>query len=296
MGSNPSILLLDKKPDITSFSALRETKNCIGRRVGHVGTLDRFASGLLVVLTGRMTRLGALFTGLDKTYEARFVFGKQTDTLDKDGQVIATGGSIDPSKLDAVITSRFLGPVMQEPPVFSALHVHGERASKMVRSGKEVVMRQRPVTIHSFKVLEAGPDFLHAVITVSKGTYIRSIARDLALALGSRGYVEYLRRLSIGPFSVDEAVGCDDKEAIMDSLSKTEEYLLRLPEVGRFTIPSEDGKLMMHGRLSGNLLPLDEESRQVRYAAVYLEGRLLWIVDRSVGKILVQMEDVDERC
>lgn len=290
MGTNASILLIDKKPGITSFAALRETKRCIDPKTGHIGTLDKFASGLLVVLTGSMTHLNPVFSELDKSYEATFRFGVETDTLDPDGTIVQTGEGIDPSRLDEVIRSQFLGEIDQTPPRYSAVHVGGERASKLMRRGKSVEMPHRKVTIHDFQVAEADARTLKARITVSKGTYIRSIARDLAAAMGSCGMVTALRRTRLGPYSVDEAVGCDDREGLAATFSRTGEYLLRLPHVGKMEVAHEDIRMMEHGRCSDRLVSVDGK-RSVTYGAVYAGGYLRWVVDLANRRIICHVPE-----
>lgn len=290
MGTNASILLIDKKPGITSFAALREAKRAIDPKAGHIGTLDKFASGLLVVLTGSMTRLNPVFSDLEKRYEATFLFGKETDTLDPDGQVVMQGKEIDPTRLEQVIQSRFLGEIDQTPPAYSALHVHGERASKLMRRGKSVEMPSRKVTIHDFQVLEADAKTLKASITVSKGTYIRSIARDLGRAMDTCAMVTSLRRVAVGPYRIEEAVGCDERQDLVASFCKTGSYLLRLPSVGKMEVPSEDIRMMEHGKCSSRLVPMDQK-RNLMYGAVYAGGFLRWVVDLKQMRILCQIPE-----
>ena len=199
------IALLSKPAGLTSFQALSPLKRSLGTgKLGHTGTLDKFASGLLVVLVGGLTRLGPWFTSLDKVYEAEIRFGEETDTLDPEGTVIGRAEPPDPAALHDAL-SAFRGPLMQRPPAYSAIHVDGMRASDRARRGEEPDMKSRPIVIHELELL--GYDGQSAAIRLrcSSGTYVRSLARDLALAVGSRAHLTGLRRLSVGPFSLEAA-------------------------------------------------------------------------------------------
>lgn len=206
------VLLYAKNPGLTSFSSLWSIKHALGTdKVGHTGTLDSFAEGLLVVLTGHLTHLVPHITGFTKTYQAVICFGSETDTLDPGGAV--TKNSDVPSKedLEAVIP-KFTGALLQVPPVYSALHVDGKRASDAVRGGKSVELESRQVFIYSNKLVDfksptAEDPHAYALIEVvcSKGTYIRALARDIAYALGSVAHLSALRRTQVGPFHLEDA-------------------------------------------------------------------------------------------
>ena len=200
------IILLDKPCGQTSFQSLADIKRGLGiRRVGHAGTLDRFAEGLLVVLAGRMTRLVPFAASLRKHYTTTVTFGQETDTLDPEGKIVAEGRVPTREEVEAVLP-QFTGTITQVPPAFSALHVGGRRAYEAARNGEDVVMAPRQVTIHCLSLRDF--DAPHAILDVvcSKGTYIRSLARDIALRLESRAYVSALRRTRIGGFRVEDAI------------------------------------------------------------------------------------------
>lgn len=199
-------VLLDKPPGITSFGALGPLKRAFEtRKVGHTGTLDPFASGLLIALVGKMTRLADYITGQDKEYQAVFRFGEETDTLDPEGAVIK---SADVPGEEAVrdAVARFTGSIEQRPPAYSAVHVGGVRAHRLARSGAAVEVPPRTVQVHALEILSWAPPELRVRIACGKGTYVRSLARDLGAASGSCAYVTELRRTRIGPYHVDEAV------------------------------------------------------------------------------------------
>ena len=201
-------MLLDKPEGVSSFQCLGRIKRVLGtRRVGHVGTLDPFASGLIGALTHRCTRLARLLSGLDKCYLATVRFGAETDTLDTEGRTIAAAPVPDfaPETLQRLL-HRFSGRLRQEPPAFSAVHVGGQRAYAIARRGDRPVLPERTVTVHSVELVSwCAPD-LTVKLTCSAGTYVRAWARDLGRAAASRAYLRALRRLTIGSFQVADAV------------------------------------------------------------------------------------------
>ncbi len=249
MSSGSSLLLIDKPSQVTSFSALSPIKRSIAKKVGHCGTLDKFATGLLIVLTGSYTRLNQLFSSLDKTYEAVVEFGKQTDTLDPEGTITHSGSIPTRTEVQQVISSQFLGSIMQEPPVFSALHIDGKRAHVLARQGEEVTIPKRRVTIYSLTVEHWDPPFAHLAIHCSKGTYIRSLARDIALACNSRAYVKELKRTAIGPYKLTEAALAEDEPALRAQIQQSEKQLARLPNIAHMVLNKEATRRLWYGNL-----------------------------------------------
>jgi tRNA pseudouridine55 synthase len=210
------IVRIAKPVGLTSFEALAPAKRRLGtRRVGHTGTLDRFASGLLVILVGPYTRLGSLFTALDKLYVARVRFGEETDTLDPEGRVIASAPLPSRESLEAA-ASRFRGPILQAPPAYSAIHIDGERASDRMRRGNTPVMKERSVNISELEIVSFDGAYARIRVRCSSGTYIRSLARDLALAAGSRARLEELERLEVGPFALAGAILAESLDPTRD--------------------------------------------------------------------------------
>lgn len=207
------IVLFAKQAGKTSFSSLFTIKHAFGtKKVGHTGTLDSFAQGLLVVCVGNLTRLAGKITEFDKTYRAVISFGKETDTLECTGKTVRT--SPFPEKENVVSAVKyFSGTFMQVPPVFSAIHIDGKRASDQARSGKKIEMPERKVTVFSSEILDYLSDDEGRVKSVlvefhvSKGTYIRSLARDIAEKAGSAGYLSGLFRTKVGKFRVEDAAG-----------------------------------------------------------------------------------------
>ena len=176
------IVLLNKSEGITSAASLSCVKRHVNKKAGHTGTLDKFASGLLIALTGRYTKFTEKFFNLKKTYLATIEFGKETDTLDPEGEVIATSDTVvNKSDLEQVLKTNFSGTIKQTPPLYSALKVNGKRSSDRIRNGEEVNLPERDITIYSSEIVSFENNIAVIRFTVSRGTYIRSLARDIAL-------------------------------------------------------------------------------------------------------------------
>jgi tRNA pseudouridine55 synthase len=284
------IILLDKPAGQTSFQSLGFLKRSLGtRRIGHAGTLDKFAEGLLIVLVGRMTRLCPLAMSLDKEYVATFVFGRGTDTLDPEGTVTAEGPV--PSQREVTeVLPEFTGSISQVPPDYSAVHVGGRRASEAVRSGEAVTLRARPVRIDLLEMLDYQPPAVQFRVSCTKGTYIRSLARDMAARLGTCAHVSKLRRTRIGGFSVDKAQAQSDFDASRHVLTPAA-FFEAVPSLGRLIVrpewvipvgrgarlepshferpPQSDGIAGVFSR-DGNLLAVVEASgSEIRYLAAF---------------------------
>jgi tRNA pseudouridine55 synthase len=178
-------------------------------KVGHGGTLDPLASGVLPIALGEATKLAGRMLGADKVYEFTIKFGSETDTLDLEGKVVATSDRLPTlAEIEAVLPG-FTGEIEQVPPAYSALKVDGKRAYDRARAGEEVAMKSRRVRVHDLSVVTGGEGEVTLSARVSKGTYIRSLARDIARALESVGHVAMLRRTRAGPFSLAQAISLD---------------------------------------------------------------------------------------
>ncbi len=259
-------------------------------KVGHGGTLDPLASGVLPIAVGEATKLAGRLLDGDKAYEFTIRFGEQTDTLDAEGKVIATSEVRPTLAAVAAVLPRFTGPIEQVPPAYSALKVAGERAYDLARAGEEVVLASRKVTVHSLTILAgrgrgtagevggrravpigslvasplhqslAGPpphigeDLVDVTLTahVSKGTYIRSLARDIALALGTVGHVTMLRRTRAGPFGLPQAISLD-KLAEIGQARALEHHLLPLraglDDIPAFSLTPDQAGALRQGRV-----------------------------------------------
>ena len=210
------ILLVDKPPGITSHTAVSRARRALGtRKVGHAGTLDPMATGLLILGVGPSTRLLAHMVGLGKTYTATIALGASTTTDDAEGGVTGTADASHLSVTDlAAPMAALTGDVEQVPSSVSAIKVDGERAYARVRAGEQVELRARPVTVARFEALAFRPGARAEVdvsVDCSSGTYIRALARDIGAALGVGGHLTALRRTRIGPFDV---VGAPDADAL----------------------------------------------------------------------------------
>jgi tRNA pseudouridine55 synthase len=206
ISSYSGLVLLNKPSGITSFKVLNSLKKTLNTgKIGHTGTLDKFAEGLMLVLTGKMTKLAPFFSNLDKEYIATYKFGEETNTLDPEGSIIFSADVPDFKTIEQHI-SNFTGNIMQTPPDFSAIHVNGQRAYKLALDGKETKLKERPVTIYLYKMLNWEPPYLKVKIKCSKGTYVRSLARDLGLATGSRAHVSTLRRTEVGSWNIENSI------------------------------------------------------------------------------------------
>jgi tRNA pseudouridine55 synthase len=208
-------IILDKPVGIGSTPCVSAVKRALREagepktKVGHGGTLDPLASGVLPIALGEATKLAGRMLDATKDYEFTIRFGEQTDTLDAEGEVVATSDQR-PSvrEIEAVLPS-FTGPIEQVPPAFSALKIDGKPAYARARAGETLEMKARTVTIHGLRQVSATPEEATLAATVSKGTYIRSLARDIALALGTVGHVSMLRRTRAGPFGLERAISLD---------------------------------------------------------------------------------------
>jgi tRNA pseudouridine55 synthase len=245
--SSCGILLLAKQSGKTSFASLSKVKRSLGTsRVGHTGTLDSFADGLLVVLTGPLTRLVPHITNFDKSYTALIEFGKETDTLDPTGTVIRESGL--PSKEQVLkALTKFTGTIEQVPPAFSAIHVDGKRASDLMRSGEKVELKPRTITISSIELIDFDGQYALVKVDCSKGTYIRSLARDIARECGCAAHLKALRRTRVGPFELKDAAGAGLlKEFTIQNLKNQKTALCEDAEIAEDKISGEDIKKALY--------------------------------------------------
>jgi tRNA pseudouridine55 synthase len=209
------MLLVDKPSGMTSHDVVSQVRRLSGQqRLGHTGTLDPLATGLLPLLLGEATKLSPFATAENKTYETTARLGLRTDTLDSDGTIVSDE-PVD-SHLDAATVERSLaglrGVINQQVPRFSAVKVAGRRLHELAREGKEVTPPTREVTIHRLELLDLCLPDLHLAVDCSKGTYIRQLVADLGDALGPGGHVTALRRTRVGDLNVNEAVTLDTLE------------------------------------------------------------------------------------
>ncbi len=228
-------LLIDKPVDITSHDVIARLRRITGvKRIGHAGTLDPFATGLLLVGVGReATREMQKLVGLDKKYEATFVLGASSTTDDIKGELsepISTDHLTKEQIREAILS--FVGENDQVPPTYAAIKIQGKKLYELARAGNPTLVEPRHVTIYSIEPVSELSNTSNIAVKIhcSSGTYIRSIARDLGAKLETGGYVETLRRTSIGPFTVEEALKLEQvtKENWLISLIPVDTFLARL--------------------------------------------------------------------
>lgn len=204
-------LVVDKPTGWTSHDVVAKVRNAAGRlKVGHAGTLDPMAMGVLVLCLGNATRLAEWATGADKQYHAEVTLGAETITYDATGEVLVSCSvAVSRSKLQLAL-GRFRGEISQRPPAYSAVQIGGQRAYDIARRGGAVELPPREVTIHELNLLAYDPPVATLDITCSKGTYVRSLAHDLGQALGCGAHLSALRRLRSGAFTLEQAVKLED--------------------------------------------------------------------------------------
>lgn len=284
-------IILDKPVGLGSTQAvsavkrnLREAGHGKKVKVGHGGTLDPLASGILPIALGEATKLTGRMLDASKAYEFTVRFGEETDTLDLEGAVIATSEVRPTLEQVQAVLPRFTGPIEQVPPAYSALKVDGERAYDLARAGVAVELKSRAVTVFDLQIQRFDPEEgLTLLAKVSKGTYIRSLARDIAQALGSCGTVTMLRRIQAGPFDLSHAISLDKLNEFGKG-APLEQILLPL-EAGLDDIPAID---------------LDpEQARAVRQGRVLTgmphEDGLYCAFEGTVPVALVQLSDHEVR-
>ncbi len=212
-------ILINKPTGWSSFDVVNKIKKALKiKKIGHSGTLDPFADGLLILVTGKKTKEAGRFQNLPKTYVGTIALGQTTDTLDTEGE-ITERKPVPPltSEKIAAVLSRFLGESLQTPPVYSALKLNGRRAYKLARENREVELAPRKIHIYALELLDFSKAELTIRVHCSKGTYVRALARDIAKSLGTVGFLKSLTRTEIGPFSLEEALEVD---AFIDTVKR----------------------------------------------------------------------------
>lgn len=205
------IILIDKPADMTSFGVVARVRRVLSKqagkkvKVGHCGTLDPFATGLLILCIGKECKNAGVYMKHDKVYEATFRLGQESTTGDPEGELSDISDMVPTSEDIEKVLRQFTGDIKQRPPIFSALKIDGVRAYKLARDGKEVEIPERTITIHSLEIVEYTYPELKVRTHVSSGTYIRSLGVDIGKALGTGAYCTQLRRTSIAEWIVADA-------------------------------------------------------------------------------------------
>ena len=216
MMQQDSIILIDKPAGMTSFGVVARIRRLLSEqlgkkaKVGHTGTLDPFATGLMIIVTGKECKNAEKYSKLDKVYEATFLLGRTSSTGDPEGEITKVGDR-EPTKEEIEsLLPRFTGKIQQRPPIFSAIKVNGQRAYKLARKGEEVQMPSRVVTIYSLELLDYAYPEVKIRTHVSSGTYIRTLGEDIGKSLGTGAYCTRLRRTSIAEHHVADALQLKD--------------------------------------------------------------------------------------
>lgn len=209
---NDGIILIDKPAGMTSFGVVARVRRVLSERagkkvkVGHTGTLDPFATGLMILVTGKECKNASTYTKLDKVYEATFVLGRTTTTGDPEGELTDVSDNRPTQTEVAKVLKRFTGEMRQRPPIFSAIKINGQRAYKLARDGKEIEVPERTVTVYSLELLDYAYPELKVRAHVSSGTYIRSLGVDIGRVLDTGAYCSQLRRTAISDWAVEQAL------------------------------------------------------------------------------------------
>ena len=254
-------IVLDKPLGMGSTTAVAAVKRLLREagepktKVGHGGTLDPLASGVLPVALGEATKVAGRMLDATKGYDFTIRFGEETDTLDREGQVIATSDVRPTAEQVQAVLERFTGAIDQVPPAYSAIKIGGKAAYARARAGEDVAMKARRVTVHELALRSATANEATLSATVSKGTYIRSLARDIAQALGTVGHVISLRRTRAGPFRLESAISLDFLTEAAKARDLTRAVLpleAALDDIPALPVTSGQAQLLRHGqRLAG---------------------------------------------
>jgi tRNA pseudouridine55 synthase len=250
-------IILDKPVGLGSTTAVSAIKRILREagepktKVGHGGTLDPLASGLLPIALGDATKLCGRMLDATKTYDFTIRFGEETDTLDAEGQVVATSDVRPTREQVEAVLPRFTGEIQQVPPVYSALKIEGKAAYARTRAGEQIELKPRNVTVFDVRLLGTTVETATLSVTVSKGTYVRSLARDLARALNSVGHITMLRRTRAGPFSLETAISLD----FLEEAAKARQldgavvpFQAALDDIPALPVTPDQAQLLRHGQ------------------------------------------------
>jgi len=251
-------IILDKPLGLGSTTAVSAVKRILRQagepktKVGHGGTLDPLATGVLPIALGEATKLCGRMLDASKQYEFTIRFGEETDTIDAEGETVTTS-AVRPTRAETkAALPRFTGEIEQVPPAYSALKIDGKAAYARARAGEQVRMKSRKTTIFDLRLIEATADSAILSATVSKGTYIRALARDISHALGTVGHVSYLRRTRAGPFSLEQAISLDFLEEAAKARALTRTVLpltAALDDIPALPVTPDQAKLLRHGQM-----------------------------------------------
>jgi tRNA pseudouridine55 synthase len=282
------VLAVDKPSGPTSHDVVGRARRALGvRRVGHTGTLDPFATGLLLLCVGTATRLAEFLTDLDKSYDAEAVLGISTDTLDRQGTVVAESEAWrDTTRAEVEAALEGLrGPILQVPPQYSAKKVGGVAMHRRARRGETVALEPRPVTVRELELVEVDLPRLRLRVRCSSGTYVRALARDLGEALGVGAHLAELRRTAVGGFRVEDAVALEELDAAGRGGDGVPDRAWHTPLEALAHLPSEEvsrerARALAHGQI---LPAAGAEDRGP--VALSCEGALVAVAEVVAGRV-----------
>ncbi|MBD3360817.1 tRNA pseudouridine(55) synthase TruB [Candidatus Peregrinibacteria bacterium] len=270
-------LLIDKDKGMTSFDVVREVRRIAGeKKVGHAGTLDPLATGLLLVAVGEGTKLLEFFIGSDKEYEVSAVFGFVSDTYDAEGKIekVNADAVFEKNDLEDAIKKYFIGEFYQMPPKFSALKIKGRRAYESARKGEKVELKARKVKLEIFDIIDFKWPKVSFRIKCGSGTYVRSLVHDLGQRLNCGAYVENLRRIKVGNFSVADTVKLKNLD------KKIDQYLISLEEAAKNFVVWKLNNEEFYGLSNGNILK-NKKIEQEDFVMAFYKGKLVGVLENS---------------
>ncbi len=278
-------LAIDKPLGLSSAKVVAIVKRLTGAaRVGHAGTLDPLASGILPIALGEATKTVQFAMGGRKTYRFSLRFGEARATDDAEGEVVATSAVRPNAAMIEAALPGFVGDILQTPPAFSALQVGGKRAYKAAREGKPLDLAPRRALIHQLKLLSATADEAELEVSCGKGVYVRALARDLAEALGTVGYVARLRRTAVGPFGEAEAISLESLETLGHSAALVRHLFpvdIVLADIPALILTADEAARLKHGQAIG-AAPVAGSERLVQARC---EDRLIAIAELVAGQL-----------
>lgn len=274
------LFVINKVSGPTSFDVVMQFRRATGlRKVGHTGTLDPLAHGLLLICTGRATRAVEHFMELEKTYDFEVLLGIETSTLDREGEVIAEAPVPDiPREVIEKAAADFIGDYELTPPKFSAVKMGGERLYEAARRGEDPIVPTRQVHIHSFEILSVDLPRVSCRVRCSRGTYVRSLAKDLGAALGLPAHIVELSRTHVGPFSLEDAFPSEELDGDVGGRLQSHDLEEALSFMPGIVLNSRSKRALMYG-----ILPGDQDV--VRTIGHLVEDRPIRILDEA-GSLL----------
>ena len=250
-------LNINKQAGVSSAQITNKLKHALKTKVGHLGTLDPMATGVLVVAVGKATRLFDYFLNKDKEYIFGVKFGQETDTLDRDGKIIAENTILPTKEQILAILPKFIGALNQTPPAYSAKNINGKRAYNLARQGKEVKLAPKKIEIYSLELLDYKEGEAVFKVHCTSGTYVRSLARDIAKSLGALAFASFINRTKAGPFSLEQS------DSIEETIKDINSHLISIESVLNKNQKAQLNKTQTQDLLCGKQVVIKKEGKDV---------------------------------